>query len=98
MILLLTSHPGVFLLKNLRWSVKWSKTQWAFTSAISAKHPPEVLEQWAEMRKEFDDNRTKPNPYEEPRVRKSTIIYFTPAEADLAHRCHPKQAEAGTYR
>ena len=68
----LTSNPGVFLLKNLRRSVRWSKVQRAFASAIGAKQPTGVLQRWKKMRKDFDRDTNKPNPYVEPRVRKST--------------------------
>ena len=72
----LTSSLGKFLLKNLRRSVAWSKTQRTFALAISAKHPPGVLRQWTKMREDFDKDSANPNPYEEPRVRKLIAFYF----------------------
>lgn len=73
----LTSSTGVLLMKNLRRSVRWSKTQQAFASAISAKHSDAVLERWAKMREDFNTDPKKPNLYVEPRVRKSVFVYFT---------------------
>ena len=73
----LTSFLGAFLLKNLRRSVAWSKTQRSFALAISAKHPTHVLQQWKKMREDFDRDPAKPNPYEEPRVRKSFAVRST---------------------
>jgi hypothetical protein len=71
---LLTLRPGVFLLKNLRRSVTWSKTQRTFASTISARHTTGVLEQWTKMCEDFDKDPKKPNPYKEPRVRKLNMV------------------------
>jgi hypothetical protein len=69
-------YLGAFLLKNLRRSVRWSKTQRAFASAICAKHPASDLERWTKTREDFDRDRGKPNPYVEPRVRKLIPAYL----------------------
>lgn len=70
----LTTYPGTFLMKNLRRSIRWSKTQRVFAAAISAKHPKSVLERWMKMREDFDHDPKNPNPYVEPRVRKYILI------------------------
>lgn len=69
-------------MKNLRRSVRWSKTQRAFAAAISVKHPADILERWAKMREDFDNDPKKPNPYVEPRVRKciSVLLRISLAE------------------
>ena len=96
---LLTSCPGVFLLKNLRRSIKWSKIQRAFASAISAKHPSGVLQRWTKMREDFDSNTDKPNPYAEPRASKLILVRFTHSPgADLTNRRYPEQVEASAGR
>lgn len=63
-------------MKNLRRSVKWSKTQRAFALAISAKHSADVIQRWTKMRDDFDSDPQKPNPYVEPRLSKSYTVYF----------------------
>lgn len=68
--------PGTFLLKNLRRSVAWSKSQRAFAVAISAKHPEDIIKEWSEMREAFDKDATKPNPYEEPKTCQSATIFL----------------------
>lgn len=62
--------------------------------AISTKHTPGILEQWMKMCEEFDKDTSKPNPYEEPQVRKSSIVYFSLVKADSIYRCYLEQAEA----
>jgi hypothetical protein len=74
--LLVNLYPGVFLLKNLRRAVRWSNTQRSFASAISERHPASVITRWEKMRKDFDSDPKKPNPYVEPRVRKSTTTCY----------------------
>ena len=67
--------PGVFLLKNLRRSVAWSNSQSAFATAISARHPKDIIEEWSKMREAFDKDSRKPNPYEEPKTCKLTAVF-----------------------
>lgn len=85
----LTSSLGAFLLKNLRRSVAWSKTQRTFALAISAKHPADVLQRWTKMREDFDKDSAKPNPYKEPRVRTSIAVFLYSITANSADRCYP---------
>ena len=62
----LSFHPGVTLLRNLRKALVWSKTQRAIADNASACLLDDTLVDWAKMRQDFDRDRTKPNPYEEP--------------------------------
>ena len=71
----LISCLGKFLLKNLWRSLALSRTQRTFALAMSAKHPADVLQRWANMRDNFDKDPTKPNPYEEPHVRKLVAVF-----------------------
>ena len=57
---------GVSLLKNLKKSLAWSKTQRAVANKAPESLPADTLAQWSTMRQEFDQDRAKPNPYEEP--------------------------------
>ena len=57
---------GVSLLKNLRKALTWSKTQHANADKASQGLPATTLTDWTNMRNEFDRDRKKPNPYEEP--------------------------------
>jgi hypothetical protein len=62
----LTPLSGTSLLKNLRTSLAWGKTQRAVAKNASAPLSPETLADWTRMRQDFDQDPTKPNPYEEP--------------------------------
>ena len=62
----LSFHPGVTLLRNLQKVLVWSKTQRAIADNASARLLDDTLVDWAKMRQDFDRDRTKPNPYEEP--------------------------------
>ena len=71
----LTPNPGGFLLKNLRRSVTWSKSQRAFATAISAKHSEDIIQEWSKICEAFDEDPTKPNPYEEPKTHQSATVF-----------------------
>ena len=62
---------GTSLLKNLQKSLTWSITQRAIADNASRRLPSETLTDWSRMRQDFDRDRTKPNPYEEPEACKS---------------------------
>ena len=47
------------------------------------------------MREDFDTDPKKPNPYVEPRVRKSTLAYFPSMMAHFICRRYSQQVEAG---
>ena len=62
----LISFPGTSLLKNLQNSLAWSKAQRLIAEDASQSLSKETLAEWTQMRLDFDQDRTKPNPYEEP--------------------------------
>ena len=65
----LTSCKGVFLLKNLRRSLVWGRSQREAATSLSDRYPDETTNEWAEMRDKFDKNSMGPNPYKEPKNR-----------------------------
>lgn len=71
----LTSFPGNSLLKNLQNSLAWSKAQRIIADNASGPLSPETLTTWANMRTDFDRDRKKPNPYEEPQTCKYVLCY-----------------------
>ena len=64
---ILTSCKGVFLLKNLRRSLVWGRSQREAATSLSDRYPDETTDEWAEMRDKFDKNSMGPNPYKEPK-------------------------------
>lgn len=65
----LTLGQGTSLVRNLQRSLAWSKTQREVATLISASHPPDVVDNWREMRDNFDRDPSMPNPYEEAEQR-----------------------------
>ena len=63
----LTSCQGVFLLKNLRRSLVWGKSQREAATSLSQKYSKETINEWAGMRDRFDRDPMSPNPYKEPK-------------------------------
>lgn len=98
-----SQHPclpfllGVSLLKNLRKALTWSKTQRAVADKASQGLPATTLTDWTNMRQDFDRDRGKPNPYEEPDTCKllrslSTSLYTNPCS------CYNHISEARAQR
>ena len=56
--------PG--LLKNLKRALSWSKTHRAIADNVSKSLPEDTLAAWIKVRQEFDQDPSRPNPYEEP--------------------------------
>lgn len=67
---------GASLLKNLRRALTWSKTQRAVADKASESLPSTTIASWNKMRLEFDRDRHKPNPYEEPDTCKLKYLLF----------------------
>ena len=70
---ILTSFQGVFLLKNLRRSHAWSKSQRKVATSLSQKYPKKTIKEWTKMCDKFDRDPNSPNPYKEPKNR--TFIF-----------------------
>lgn len=74
---MLIFHLGVSLLKNLQKSLFWSKTQHTVVNKASECLPTDTLIDWNKMQQEFDQDHTKPNPYEEPDTCKFVRLFLT---------------------
>jgi len=66
---ILISYQGVFLLRNLRRSLAWGRSQREAATSLSQRYSKETLVMWAGMRDTFDKNSKSPNPYKEPKNR-----------------------------
>jgi hypothetical protein len=75
--LVLTSRPGTFLLKNLRRSLAWGKSQREAATSLSQNYSKETITEWARMRNKFDKDPKSPNPYKEPKIRTFFISLLT---------------------
>lgn len=61
------SHlTGTTLLKNLKRALSWSRTHRAIADNVSKSLPEDTLAAWIKVRQEFDQDPSKPNPYQEP--------------------------------
>jgi hypothetical protein len=87
-------HSGFSLLKNLRKSLSWSKTQRAVANRASDSLSTETLADWSAMRKKFDQDRTKPNPYEEPETCKLFALRLVFPKANNPYGCHDGISES----
>jgi len=67
---------GIFLVKNLRKSLSWSKTHRAVAKNASKCLSASMLADWNKMREDFERDGTKSNPYEEPETCKLLRIRF----------------------
>lgn len=66
---------GITLLKNLQKALIWSKTQRAIADNASNRLPLETLADWDKMRRDFDRDNKKPNPYAEPEACESPRLF-----------------------
>ena len=92
----LIPFQGVFLLKNLRSSLAWSKSQRAIATSLSQRYPKETISEWIEMRNRFDRDLESPNPYKEPKTRMFLVLFLMFGYPDtnvFGSRCYDEPAQ-----
>jgi hypothetical protein len=74
-LFVLMSYSGTSLDTNLRRSIAWSKSQREVADLVTGSHSADNVEKWRKMRDDFDEDPSKPNPYEEVENRTSFFIF-----------------------
>ena len=92
---ILTSHEGTFLLKNLRQSLTWGKSQQEAAASLSQNYLQGTINEWTEMCNKFNEDPKSPNLYKEPK--NYTILAHFPylnTDTDLcSFRCYDESTQ-----
>jgi hypothetical protein len=68
------SSQGTGLVAQFKKAIHMRAEHEAVFIKFSARFSPQVLSKWEQMVLDWDEDNTKPNPYEESRVRKSLVV------------------------
>ena len=66
-------NTGTNLRKTLEKAWKWSKAQREVANTLNATVPEETVCKWQRMVEEYKQDKSKPNPFEEPEIGMSLI-------------------------